>query len=123
MSMRSALVLTAVLVLLVPLGAFARSKNERSVVLTESILVGSTQLSAGTYKVEWQGNGPSLHVSFLEHGKTVATTEGKMVEKKNPSPYDEIVTGAAGKTRILEEIDFRGQRDALVLTSNHAAMN
>ncbi len=123
MSLRSAFVFTVVLVLVVPLLVFARPKNEHNVVLTESVLVGSTQLQAGTYKVEWQRNGPSLQVSFLERGKTVATTEARMTERKYPSPYDEIVTSPSGKTRALQEIDFRGQKDALVLTSNHSATN
>ncbi len=107
------MVLPAVLAILLPLGAFAKPKNERNLVLTDTVKVGSTQLKAGTYKVEWQGTGPLLQVSFLEYGKTVATTQGKMVETKKPWPSDEVVTKNTGKTPILEEIDFGGTSDSL----------
>jgi hypothetical protein len=115
-------VLLVALALLVPLGAVAQSKSERNVVLTDTVQVGSTQLKPGTYKVEWQGTGSSLRVSFLEHGKTVVTTEGKMVELKEPSPYDDVVTTGTGNTRRLEEIDFSGKRDALVLVPTETGM-
>ncbi len=111
------------LVLLVPLGVFARTRNEHSVVIPQTVQVGSTQLKAGTYKVKWQENGSSLHVSFLENGKTVAAAEGKMVEKPRPSPYDDVVIGPTGKTQTIQEIDFRGQKESLVITSDHRAAN
>jgi len=123
MSMRSAMALPLALVLLVPLRAFARPKNEHSVVIAESVQVGSTQLKPGTYKVEWEGNGPSLRVSFMENGKTVATAEGKMVDKDRPSLYDDIVVGTAGKSQTLKEISFRGKKETLVITSDQAPMN
>jgi len=113
--MRSAkyIVFLAVLALLVPLGAFARAKNQRSLVITDPVWVGSTELKAGTYKVEWQGSGTLLSVSFLQYGKTVATTQGKIVEKNNPWPYDDIVITKTGDTPRLDEIDFGGKKDAL----------
>ena len=123
MSVRSALVLPLALALWVPLGAVARPKNEHNIVIPASMQVGSTLLKAGTYKVEWQGDGPSLQVSFMEHGKTVATAEGKMVERDRPSPYDDVVSGTAGKEQMLKEINFRGQKETLVITSDHAPMN
>ncbi len=116
------MVLLATLALLVPLSAFARPKNEHDVNLTAAVQVGSTQLKPGTYKVEWQGNQQSLSVSFVEGGKTVATTQGKMVEQSKPALYDAVVMKTAGKTTRIEEIDFRGQKDALVFASNQTTM-
>jgi hypothetical protein len=115
-------ILLAGLVLLVPLSAFARSKNERSVDIPKTVQIGPTQLKAGTYKVEWQGNGSLLHVNFLEHGRTVASTQGKMVELKKPSTYDEVVMITKGKTNRLEEIHFSGKKEALAFASNQTAM-
>ncbi len=123
MSMRKTMLLATALTLFVPLGVFARSRNEHSVVIPENVQVGSTQLKAGTYKVEWKEDGSSLHVSFLDHGKTVAATEGKMVQRPSPSPYDDVVIGAAGKTQKLEEINFRGQKETLVINSGHTSAN
>jgi hypothetical protein len=111
-------VLLAALSLLIPLGALARPKNERDVAIPDTVQVGSTQLKAGTYEVEWQGNKQSLRVSFLEDGKTVATTQGKMVEKSKRAPHDIFVM--ASDTKRLEEIDFGGKKDALVFPPNPA---
>jgi hypothetical protein len=124
MSMRCAkyLVLLAALILLVPLGSFARSKNTRNVTIPDNVQVGSTQLKAGTYEVKWEGTGSSLRVTFLEDGKTVATTQGKMVETKNEPAYDRILTSTAGNTKVLREIDFGGKKDALVFASKQTAM-
>lgn len=116
------MVLLAALALLVPLSTFARSKNERSVFIPDTVQVGSTQLKAGAYKVEWQGSGPLLRLIFLQHGKTVATAGGKMVEMKEPQASDEIVTKNTGDKRNLEEIEFGGKKDALVLVSNPTDM-
>lgn len=123
MSVRSAVALPLALALLVPLGALARPRNEHNVVIPASVQVGSTLLKAGTYQVEWQGNGPSLQVSFMEHGKTVATAEGKMVETDRPSPYDDVVTGPEGKVQMLKEINFHGLKETLVITSDHPSTN
>jgi hypothetical protein len=116
------MVLLAALALLIPTGALARPKNERRVTIPDAVQVGSTQLKAGTYKVEWQGNKQSLHVNFLENGKTVATAQAKMVEKSRRARYDAFVTKMAGNTKRLEEIDFGGENDALVFGLNRTAM-
>ncbi len=114
--------LPAALALLVSLSAFARPKNEHSVTFVNSIQVGSTQLRAGTYKVEWQGKPSSLAVNFLRDGKIVATAQGKMIEKNRPWPSDEVVTNNVNHTQKLEEIDFGGKKDSLVLTSSQPVM-
>ena len=120
-SMKS-MVILATLALLVSISAFARSKNERNVVISDNIQIGSTQLKAGTYKVEWQGAASALQVSFMRDGKVVATTQAKMVEKKNEFPSDEIITANVDKTRRLEEIGFGGKKEALVFATNQTVM-
>ncbi len=120
MSMKYAkyMMLLAAFAILVPLGAFARPKNERTVTFPDAVQVGSTLLKAGSYKVEWQGTGPMLRVSFLEYGKTVATAQAKMVESKTPFEGNEIVTTNTGKTPKLESIDFGGKTESLVLVQS-----
>ena len=115
------LMLLGAFAVLVPLGAFARPKNERNVTFPDAVQVGSTLLKAGTYKIEWQGKGPTLRVSFLEDGKIVATSQGKMVEAKMPWDSDAIVTTNVSKKPMLEEIDFGGKTESLVLVSNQTA--
>jgi hypothetical protein len=114
-------VLLLALTLVVPFGAFAGGKNECTVTLSDAMMVGSTQLKAGTYKVEWSGEASALNVNFLEKGKTVATAQGKMVEKEKPASYLQIATIKEGETKRLKEIDFAGKKGALVLESSQTA--
>ena len=114
-------VLLVALTLIIPFGAFAGSKNECNVTFADTTLVGTTQLKAGTYKVEWTENGSLLNVNFLDKGKTVATAQGKMVEKEKAPSFNQIVVGKDGDMKRLREIDFGGKKKALVLESNQTA--
>jgi hypothetical protein len=118
MSMKytKSMVLLAALVLMVPLCAFAHSRNEHKVTFQDPVQIGTKVLKAGDYKVEWKenGKGPLVSVSFLQNDKTIATTQGKLVEKKEKPLSDLFYTSTMGKTKRLEEIDFGGRKDALV---------
>ena len=114
--------LSVALTILIPFCGFARSKNECTMVLSETTMVGTSHLKAGTYKVEWSGKADALNVNFLENGKTVATSQGKMVEKAKPSTYFQIGTINDGAVKRLKEIDFAGKKEALVLETNQTAM-
>ena len=97
------------------LSAFARDKNEHSVNIPESVKVAGTELQPGNYKVEWQGTGPSVQVSFLQHGKTLATVAGTLKTNDAQVTQDSIVTNTANPPdRTLNEIDFSRGREALV---------
>jgi hypothetical protein len=110
------LALVATLVLLAPLGALAANKNEHNVNIPEVVQVGSTQLQPGDYKVEWQGTGPAVHVKFLKDGKSVATTQGKIVESAKASPYDDVITRTTkNHQKRIEEIDFGNKRESLMI--------
>jgi hypothetical protein len=115
-------VLLLALTLLVPYGGFAGGKNECTVVLSDTTMVGTTQLKAGTYKIQWTGEASSLTVNFLEKGKTVATAPGKMVEKEKPSSYFQIAMIKDGEMKRIKEIDFAGKKEALVLESSQTAV-
>ena len=67
------LTLLSIVAVLLPLSMFARDKNQHSVDIPVTVQVGGTQLKPGNYKVEWQGTGPDVQVTFLRGGKTVAT--------------------------------------------------
>lgn len=104
--------LLSIVTLLSPVCALARDKNQHSVDIPDSVQVGSTQLSAGNYKVEWQGTGPAVQVSFIQHGKTVATASGTLKTNDDQVSQDDVVTNS--KTKALREIDFGHQKEALV---------
>jgi hypothetical protein len=103
----------AALAMLLPVSAAARS-NEHKVNLATAAEVGNTQLQPGTYKVEWQGNGPAVNVQFVKNGKTVATTQGRWVDRSQPPAYDSVTTTKASDNQNhIVEIDFRNQKQVL----------
>jgi hypothetical protein len=79
------------------------------------VQIGGTTLKPGTYKVEWQGTGPAVQVSFQQNGKTVVTLPGTLKTNDDQVAQDAVVTEATGTgTATLKEIDFGHQKEALV---------
>ena len=108
------LAVLSILVLLFPLGAMARDKAH-SVEIPYAVQVGGTRITAGSYKVAWQGTGPVVEVSFSQYGKTVATVPGTLKTNDDQVTQDAIVTEATSADRTtLKEIDFVHQKEALV---------
>jgi len=106
--------LFSTLAFLLSLSAFARDRNQHSVNIPDAVVVGGTQLQPGSYKVEWQGTGPDVQVTFLQHGKTVATVAGTL-KTGSPVGHDQIVTDSANSSNnTLDEIDFGRDKQALV---------
>jgi hypothetical protein len=105
--------LLSTLALLFSLSAFARDKNHHSVNIADAVQVGSTQLQPGDYKVAWQGTGPSVQVTFLLHGKTVATVPGTLKTNAGPLLQNDVLTDTtSSNTKTLSRIDLG--REALV---------
>jgi hypothetical protein len=105
------LTLFSILAVLSPVGVFARDNNQHSVDIPTTVQVGGTQLKPGNYKVNWQGAGPDIQVTFLRNGKTVATVPATL-KNDGQVTQDEIVTDSATKT--LTEIDFHRDKEALL---------
>jgi hypothetical protein len=118
---------TAVLSLTCLLGfggsAHAARGNARSVEIFDVVQIGTTELKPGNYKVEWQGTGPAVQVSFQQNGKTVVTVPGTLKTNDDQVTQDAIVTEAtsAGPS-TLKEIDFGHQKAALVFDQNPDGM-
>jgi hypothetical protein len=100
---------------LAPLSAFAREKNQHSIEILNAVQVGGKQLEPGSYKVEWQGAGPEVQVTFLHNGKAVATVPGTLKTNDSQITADAVQTDSANNT--LNEIDFRRDKEALVFQS------
>ncbi len=95
---------------------FAASKNQGNFTLPDTVRIGSTELRAGDYKAEWQEEaGGAVKVDILQHGKTVATVEGKLKDLQQPAPYDAVVTKTLDdNAKTIDEIDFNKHSQALV---------
>ena len=63
--------------------AFA-AKNSQSLTIGQPVQIGSTQLSAGAYKVSWTGTGESVQVTLAQNGQSPVTVPAKLVETKDP---------------------------------------
>jgi len=108
----------SILAMLSPLSVFARDNNQHSVDIPSTVRVGGTQLEPGHYKVEWQGAGPDTQVTFLRHGKTVATVPATLKTNDNQVAQDDIVTDTTNNA--LKEIDFHHEKEALIF--QHSGM-
>lgn len=112
------LYLTVVLTLtcLFGLGESALAQdNAHSVEICDVVQIGDTKLEPGYYKVEWQGAGPVVQVSFQQKGKTVVTVPGTLETNDDQVTQDAIVIEAtSGDASILKEIRFGHQKEALV---------
>jgi hypothetical protein len=95
---------------------FAASKNQGNFTLADTARVGSTVLRPGDYKAEWtEETGGAVKVEILQHGKTVATAEGKLKDLGKPSPYNAVVTEQlSDNATAIDEIDFNNREQALV---------
>jgi hypothetical protein len=112
------LAILSTLVLLSPLGALARD-NSHSVDIFDVLQIGGAQLKPGNYKVEWQGDGPAVQVSFQLNGKTVITVPATLKTNDADVTRDAIMTEATNAdTSTLKEIDFGHQKQALVFDQN-----
>ncbi len=107
--------LLSTLALVFSVSSFARSNNARSVTISDPVQVGSTQLKPGNYKVEWQGTGPAVQVSFMQGNKTLATVPGTLKTNDDQITRDAVVTDTTSSHgSTLKEIDFHHQKEAVV---------
>jgi len=105
-SMAVAIVLSA--------GAFAKDHDSGSFDLDQTARVGSAVLQPGHYKAEWTGPNNALHVTIVENGKTVATTDGQLKELPSKAPYDAVsIKTEPDNSKQVEEIDFNNRTEAL----------
>ena|SRR5579872_682793 len=108
-------VLLSMIALLSTVSALARAKNQHSVEFSNAVQVGGTQLKPGEYKVEWQGTGPVVQVSFVRNGKTIATATGTLkTNDPHVSEDDIVIDTISADTQKLTEIDFSHNKESLV---------
>jgi hypothetical protein len=76
-------------------------------------------LQPGNYKVEWQGSGPVVQVSFQRNGKTLVTVPATLKTADNQVTQDAVMIGQeSADISTLKEIDFGRQKESLVFDQN-----
>jgi hypothetical protein len=102
------------LALLLATSAFAATKA--NLTLTAATDINGTKLSAGDYKVEWDGTGPTVEVSILKGKNVVAKTQAKLVDLQAASPANAaIVMKNSDGSDELAGARFEGKKYALEL--------
>jgi len=95
------------------LSAFAKDKNETKVTFADPIQIGSTQLKAGDYKLQWQGNGPDVQVQVVKGKDVVATVPAKLTANQQSTGNNSVTTGSANNAKTLDQVDFDGGKQSL----------
>ena len=102
------------LALLLATSAFAANKG--SLTVQEPITVNGTQLKPGDYKVQWDGNGPSVELSITQGKKVIAKVPAHVVSLETPSENDAAVVKNNGDgTKSLSEVRLSGKKFSLTV--------
>jgi hypothetical protein len=89
-------------------------KYKESFQIAAPVQVSGKQLTAGTYQVTWAGSGPSVLVNFLQNGKTVVSSQAKVLLLNMKSPANKPATRAnPDGSASLRSLRFAGQTFAL----------
>jgi len=105
--------------ILVAVSAVAAMASQ-SLTVNQPVQVNGKQLSAGSYKLNWNGKGPDVQVQIMQGKHLVATAPAKIVEAKPKSNSDAAVIETSGGSRILIEARFGGKNYKLVFGNETA---
>jgi hypothetical protein len=102
------------LALLLATSAFAANKG--SLTVQEPVTINGTKLAAGDYKLQWEGNGPSVELSITQGKKVLAKVPARVVNLDQPSQSDAtVITKNGDGTRALSEVRLSGKKFALAV--------
>jgi len=109
------------LTLLLASSAFAATKA--NLTLNNPTSVNGTRLKAGDYRLEWDGTGPNVEVSFLQGKKVVAKAPAKVVDLPTPSQNDAaLINKNDDGTTSLAGARFHGKKYALEVSQSSDGM-
>jgi hypothetical protein len=102
------------LALLLATSAFAANKG--SLQIQEPTSVNGTKLAPGDYKLEWDGNGPSVELSIMQGRKVIAKVPAHVVDLSRPSQNDAaVVKNSEDGTKTLSEVRLSGKKFAFAV--------
>jgi len=98
------------------LASSAFAANKANFTFNSPTTVNGTKLKAGDYKLEWDGTGSEVQVSFIQGKKVVAKVPAKLVDLNSNSQNDAAVVNTNGDgTTTLTALRFAGKRYSLEL--------
>src|ERR1700719_3962993 len=107
--------------LLLALSAKAGTENKGTLHLFDNVSVQGKQLSAGTYKIEWNGEGPEVQVNIVDGRDTVATVPARVVPVTIKNKEDGYSADNENGNRTLKELFFRGKTYELQIENGSGA--
>lgn len=112
-----------VLGLAVLLAASAFAGTKAGLRLSNPVTVNGTTLKPGEYKLQWEGTGPNVELTFIQSGKVIAKSPAHIVQLQSPSANDAAVTKTSSSgPSSLTGVRFQGKKLALELTEPGEAM-
>ena len=121
MNLRGGLVKGFFLAALVALAGSAFASSKGSMELLHPASVGGTQLPAGSYTVQWDGQGDQVQLQILQGKKTVATTAAHMVKVEHPLRDNSVMVVPNGNGQSVSRINFSKKDFALELDTEGGA--
>ena len=95
--------------LLLAVSVMAGTENKGTLRLYDNVSVQGKQLSPGTYKVEWNGQGPEVQLNILDGKNTVATVPARVVPVTTKYDQDGYTADNENGSRTLKELFFHGK--------------
>ena len=99
--------MSAIFLLLTCASLASAEKKNVSVTFTEPVKIAGTSLEPGKYRIEWEGTGPEVQVSFQKNHKTIATAPARIVDQASHYHGATIETKLEGDSRVLQEIQLK----------------
>jgi hypothetical protein len=100
----------------------AADLNKGTLNVSEKVNVEGKTIDPGTYKVEWNGTGPTVQVTILHGKQTVATFPAQLTEQANKNAVDAYGSATeADGSKQLTAIYIGGKHTVLQLEPSAAS--
>jgi hypothetical protein len=100
----------------------AAALNKGTLNVSEKVNVEGKTIDPGTYKVEWNGTGPTVQVTILHGKQTVATFPAQLTEQANKNAVDAYGSATeADGSKQLTAIYIGGKHTVLQLEPSAAS--
>jgi hypothetical protein len=83
----------------------AAASSKTAINLVEPTIVGNIVLQSGEYRIEWNGPGPEVQVSFSQGNKIIAVVPATVQAVRNPVVLSLMYHTEQSGARSLVEID------------------
>jgi len=98
------------------LASSAFAANKANFTFNSPTTVNGTKLKAGDYKLEWEGTGSEVQLSFIQGKNVIAKVPARLVDLNNNSQNDAaIVKSNYDGTSTLTALRFAGKKYSLAL--------